>query len=289
VVGYEEAGGFELRTKARDLENVGCESCHGRGGPHLSPDLVPSGDYQKVCLSCHDTEHSLGFEYATFLPKVSHAANMHILALPSVERREIVEQRGGIRRTDLLPTTARHVGSDACRSCHAKEYETWVASPHARARASLEAKNKTGDASCLKCHTTGLGRDGGFSLSARVTEQPDLARVGCESCHGPGGDHVEESATKLGTIVSLGDKCDSCVILKICGSCHDDANDPGFEFEVQPKIDTIRHGTIEAGTGKPLPSAKDSASSLWPTDTTLIAHAFAERERRNGDETWVQR
>jgi hypothetical protein len=232
--------------------------------------------------------HSLGFEYATFLPKVSHASNAHILALPSDERRKIIEQRGGVR-TDLLPTTARHVGSDACRSCHAKEYEAWAAGPHARALASLEAKNSAGDASCLKCHTTGFARDGGFSLGDRVADQPDLARVGCESCHGPGGDHVDESSTKVGTIVSLGDKCDSCVILKICGSCHDDANDPGFEFEVKAKIDEIRHGTIEAGTGEPLPSPKDSAHSRGPGEDTLVARAFAERERRNAEGTWAQR
>ena len=42
------------------------------------------------------------------------------------------------------------------------------------------------------------------------------------------------------------------MILQICGGCHDDANDPGFEFEVLDKIEVQRHGTIEAGTGKPL-------------------------------------
>jgi hypothetical protein len=61
---------------------------------------------------------------------------------------------------------------------------------------------------------------------------------------------VGEGAARIGTNLSLGDKCDSCVILQICGGCHDDANDPGFEFEVQAKIDRQRHGTIEPGTGK---------------------------------------
>jgi hypothetical protein len=42
------------------------------------------------------------------------------------------------------------------------------------------------------------------------------------------------------------------VILQICGSCHDDANDPGFEFAVQDKIEAQRHGTIEPGTGRPV-------------------------------------
>jgi hypothetical protein len=62
---------------------------------------------------------------------------------------------------------------------------------------------------------------------------------------------VAEGAARIGTIVSLADKCDSCVILQICGACHDDANDPGFEFEVKDKIEKQRHGTLEPGTGKP--------------------------------------
>ena len=66
--------------------------------------------------------------------------------------------------------------------------------------------------------------------------------MGCESCHGPGGNHVAADARKPGTILALTDKCDSCVILQICGDCHDDANDPGFEFEVLDKIERIRHG-----------------------------------------------
>jgi hypothetical protein len=87
VVGHGEPGGFDLSAKTHDLEDVGCESCHGRGGPHLSPAFARKADYQSVCAECHDTKHSLGFEYATFLPKISHAANEKILALPADEKR----------------------------------------------------------------------------------------------------------------------------------------------------------------------------------------------------------
>ena len=31
------------------------------------------------------------------------------------------------------------------------------------------------------------------------------------------------------------------MILQICGSCHDEKNDPNFEFVVERKIDAIRH------------------------------------------------
>jgi hypothetical protein len=266
---------------------VGCESCHGRGGPHLSPQFVVSGDYSAACATCHDAKHSLGFEYATFVPRISHATNAEILALPVAERNRILEERGAVRE-QVLPGSAAHVGSDACQECHKAEYETWSKSGHARAVASLEKKGRQDDADCLACHTTGFGRDGGFPASGSPSAHADFARVGCESCHGPGGDHVAEESVKLGSILSLGDKCDSCVILQICGSCHDDANDPGFEFEVLEKIEEIRHGTIEAGTGRKLAPGEKSgqksaahdhgAPAFDPVASTALAHAFDRLE-----------
>ena len=129
-----------------------------------------------------------------------------------------------------------------------------------------------------------MGREGGFpdngDFSALALETPDLARVGCESCHGPGGNHVAEGAVRRGTILSLGDKCDSCVILQICGGCHDDANDPGFEFEVLDKIEVLRHGTIEAGTGKPL-GTSTSTSLRELSDHALATHAFSWLDQRS--------
>ncbi|MEN8161767.1 MAG: multiheme c-type cytochrome, partial [Myxococcota bacterium] len=139
--------------------------------------------------------------------------------------------------------------------------------PHAHALASLAKDGKTGDADCLRCHTTGFGRPGGYTLDAG--EQKTLAAVGCEACHGPGGDHVGENARRQGTIVKLSDKCGSCVILQICGTCHDDANDPGFEFEVKEKILHQRHST------EPL-DFEEQAALPFPTSTTvgLLERAF---------------
>jgi hypothetical protein len=68
------------------------------------------------------------------------------------------------------------------------------------------------------------------------------------------------------------------VILQICGSCHDDANDPGFEFEVEAKIEHQRHGTIEAGTGLPL----DAASLPASTVNALLEHAFKHTANPSG-------
>jgi hypothetical protein len=48
------------------------------------------------------------------------------------------------------------------------------------------------------------------------------------------------------------------VILQICGGCHDEANDPGFEFRVEEKIEAQRHGTIEPSSTRP-PAAPPEA------------------------------
>jgi len=269
VVGFGKTGGYTMTPPTRELENVGCESCHGRGGPHLSPDFAKGGSYEPSCLTCHDPKHSLGFEYASFLPRVSHAANAKLATMPAEEKRKVLLARRKPRE-DLLPANAVFVGSKACESCHAGEYATWSKGPHAKAVGSLEAKGEAGNAECLKCHTTGFGRTGGFPADGQVGAHEGLANVGCESCHGPGGEHVKPDSRKVGTIVSLADKCDSCVILQICGSCHDDANDPGFEFEVKKKIEAQKHGTKPpaAGVGTQTSAAAE------------IERAFAASEAR---------
>jgi len=246
VVGFGERGGYSETGRQEYLENVGCESCHGMGGGHLAskPKAAAAAtvtDYRAACARCHDPEHSLGFEYETFLPKVSHAV---IGSLGDAQRAKLVAERG--RPRDLLPKTSSYVGSAACRSCHEKEFGIWSRSAHARSVDSLRAKDKEGDAKCVSCHVTGYGRPGGFPEGAKVGSHEDLARVGCESCHGPGGDHIQDGGKQPAGIVKLGDKCDSCVILQICGSCHDDVNDPGFRFNVEQRIEAQRHGPAPA-------------------------------------------
>ncbi len=285
VVGFEKKGGYEIHPPTPHFEDVGCESCHGRGGPHLSPGFVSKESYESACVACHDAKHSLAFEYTSFLGRVSHGANAYLLNLPAEERDKLLAERG-VRRTSVLPTNAAYVGSDACQACHAKEFETWSNNPHANAVATLDKKGEAGNAACLQCHTTGFGLEGGFPEDAAPAAHPDLARVGCESCHGPGGAHVGADAKRVGTIVSLGDKCDSCAVLKICGACHDDANDPGFEFEVMDKIEKLRHGTIEPAAGLPDKSAAGKrAAHRWlahgpsaPNELALLEHAFAVSE-----------
>ncbi len=279
VVGWEKPGGYTVSPPAPHLEDVGCESCHGRGGPHQSPDFVKDGDFSRACGTCHDAKHSLGFSYAAFVPKVGCRSIAKLADLPVKEKQAILAAQGRPREPILGNADARFVGSAACQGCHASEFATWEKSAHARAVKSLDVKKKAGEDACLACHTTGFSRPGGFPRGGAVTAHADLATVGCESCHGPGSAHVAPDSPKRGTIVSLGDKCKSCAILQVCGTCHDDANDPGFRFEVDAKIEAQKHGTLEAGTGRPKADAGAAAGPLAVLGALERAFRLADSRR----------
>jgi hypothetical protein len=141
-----------------------------------------------------------------------------------------------------------YVGSDKCMMCHKTEaqgsqYPIWQKSAHAKACEALagEAAKAAGAkagiaepqkaAECLKCHQMAYGVD-----AKRLGEKYSAAQgVGCESCHGAGGDYIAIGTMKglaSGTIdpASVGlvmPTKDTCV------KCHNDKSPTfkGFEFE----------------------------------------------------------
>jgi peroxiredoxin len=245
TVGWGEKGGYQLDAPApvTHLEGVQCENCHGRGGPHQSKDFA-AGGYEKVCLGCHTEKHSLNFVFAERLPLVSHAANAQFASLSADERVALLARRD--KRDRTLFQKGRFVGSESCKSCHAQQHQIWSESAHAKAFETLRAQHVEKNTDCVRCHSTGFGEEGGYPGGG-----PALAGVGCESCHGPGGNHVTEGARRQGTILALTDKCDSCVILQICGSCHDGKWDPDLEWNLEAKLAKIRHGMREAAKAAP--------------------------------------
>lgn len=99
---------------------------------------------------------------------------------------------------------AEYVGSRACRRCHLREYRSWQESKHAKAFGLLspgvaaDSKRKVNlvpdqdfraNEFCLQCHTVGYQRPGGF---VSLEETPERVGVGCENCHGPGGDYIAD-------------------------------------------------------------------------------------------------
>ncbi|BBD08621.1 cytochrome c family protein [Desulfovibrio ferrophilus] len=86
----------------------------------------------------------------------------------------------------------QYIGSEACSECHDEQFEHFVSySKKAKSWHSIEIMasdlTQAEQESCYECHTTGYGK-GGF---VSIKETPELADVGCETCHGPGAEHAE--------------------------------------------------------------------------------------------------
>lgn len=117
-----------------------------------------------------------------------------------------------------------YVGSDACRECHAQEYDNYT--KFAKKASSFDSilvmKSKLTDEeyrSCFECHTTGYGKPGGF-VSAEKT--PELKNAGCEVCHGPGSIHAETTdPADIVTNLSIDD----------CKRCHSSDRVNAFDFK----------------------------------------------------------
>jgi hypothetical protein len=150
-----------------------------------------------------------------------------------------------------------YVGSDKCKKCHTSAYAIWQKTPHSHAYQTLVdvqyPSNRQYDGECIVCHTVGFGYRGGFTDAAKT---PHLENVGCESCHGPGSEHVArpknrqwqelmnvwrapEDETKEAKVRRLG-KIDD-----FCQQCHDVDNDVNWmhnAFERKWKL--IAHPTV---------------------------------------------
>jgi hypothetical protein len=121
----------------------------------------------------------------------------------------------GIARTKPA-VGAPYAGSAACMQCHPAVHVQWTATEHAKALSALKSVKDRKAPGCLRCHTTGFGRDGGFT-STEAT--PQLADVGCESCHGAGRDHIARPARGYGKVG-----------IATCQPCHDLENSPDFDY-----------------------------------------------------------
>jgi hypothetical protein len=115
--------------------------------------------------------------------------------------------------------TGKYAGSQRCETCHLQIQNHWMDTLHADALTTLEDIGQDNNPDCLPCHTVGYGESGGF-VSRETTK--DLAGVGCESCHGPARDHVENVADEtLRPTVSISSE--------VCGKCHTGEHQPQYD------------------------------------------------------------
>ena len=122
-----------------------------------------------------------------------------------------------------------YVSATACQGCHEQEYLQWSATRHAFAYETLLKKERYFDAGCVSCHTTGFGYSTGFHIG---DSDSTLKGVQCETCHGPGKQHVgnpKKSNIRNGADTSL------------CSACHDTKHSPGFAEVVSLHTKDVDH------------------------------------------------
>lgn len=122
-----------------------------------------------------------------------------------------------------------YASATACQQCHEQEYLQWSATRHAFAYQTLLKKERYFDAGCVSCHTTGFGYPTGFQIG---DQNATLEGVQCETCHGPGKQHVgnpKKSNIRSGADTSL------------CLQCHDTKHSPGFTKVVALHTKDVDH------------------------------------------------
>lgn len=134
-----------------------------------------------------------------------------------------------------------YVGSDKCKSCHITQHNAWAETPHASALANL--RNAPADSvkavaaklkikltaaaaatdACVQCHVTGFQLNGGYP-AADSARTAGVSMVGCESCHGPGSQHVTALMADRKKTIDRGTEA-------TCLQCHTKVMSPTFKFE----------------------------------------------------------
>lgn len=137
-------------------------------------------------------------------------------------RFDVTQPRPGWRRLAASRGAAgdTYAGSAACRACHKASWEAWEKSKHRQALDTLAEAAYQWSPECIVCHVVGYGAADGY-VARRET--PNLADVGCESCHGRGGRHVGTQGKALGSIVRGGQRS--------CRPCHTPEHSRGFVFD----------------------------------------------------------
>ena len=163
-----------------------------------------------------------------------------------------------------------YVSATACQRCHQQEYLQWSATRHAFAY-ETPAFPLYSIQDVSPRHTTGFGYSTGFQIG---DHDSTLKGVQCETCHGPGKQHVGNP--KKSNIRSSADT-------SLCLECHDTKHSPGFSDVVAlhtalkaiwkdtwwSRFESMDHSLVDAGNfdGKEDLDAKrcqvNKAMSRW--------------------------
>jgi hypothetical protein len=129
------------------------------------------------------------------------------------------------------PEQPGFVGSTVCGACHPEALAVWQKTKHPRAYEVLVKEGKQYHLDCVTCHVALWQQPAG---TCRVDQTAGREEVSCESCHGPGSNHL---ANPVKQTIARADSKQTCL------KCHDHENSPSFEYETYlPRIRGPGHG-----------------------------------------------
>ena len=156
----------------------------------------------------------------------------------------------------VLIDPGQFVGASKCKTCHRKtevgeQFVIWENSAHSKAYTTLASDDAKAIAAekgidnpqtapqCLECHVTAYDVD----ASLLDTKYSIEDGVGCESCHGPGGEYYKKKTMEA---ITKGELEGASVGLILpdeatCTSCHNERS-PGFTgFDFEARMAEIAH------------------------------------------------
>ncbi|MEK7732139.1 MAG: cytochrome c family protein [Planctomycetota bacterium] len=163
-----------------------------------------------------------------------------------------------------------YIGSTKCKKCHLPQYKDWEKLRHGTALETLKPGNKaeaktkhkldpakdyTKDATCVGCHTVGLGKPGGYQIPAdeeAAKKVKHLEGVGCEMCHGPASKYneIHEEIMKSKRKYKV-DELYAAGMLKtdkaVCLTCHNEKSpsvDASIPFDYDKMKEKGTHGHV---------------------------------------------
>jgi hypothetical protein len=139
-----------------------------------------------------------------------------------------------------------YVGSESCNPCHAASFAVWGKTGHSHAYKTLTDESKEFNLDCVGCHVTGYDQPGGSTVTDVVS--PNLKDVQCESCHGPGSQHVADPSSGI-PVSDPGEQ--------VCIGCHHPPHTDVFDFKAR------RDKVLGPGHGKPGAEPNNDPPKGW--------------------------
>ncbi len=161
----------------------------------------------------------------------------------------------------IAASTSIYVGASKCKSCHNKEtrgevYNKWTEMKHSKAYETLASpealkigkklgiKEPQKHDDCLKCHLTAYK-----APEEKVHKRfMPLMGVQCETCHGPGSEHVKirlqdakDNKVEAGTLREIPVNEMILPDEMLCRSCHNEGSPSFKKFDFDERLGKIRH------------------------------------------------